>query len=163
GAMEPTRPVPADLPVDREALHAPRAVRLAVLVAALGYFVDIYDLLLFSIVRIPSVKALGVNPDDGAWILSAQMVGLLVGGVARELLQAGLAPRAPSPLPRGRARRRADLVRDRPAHFARGQVRQGDGVGAGARPRVRGPVHVLGPRGGRFLVRRAEPAHEEPA
>ncbi len=58
-----------------------RAVQLAVLVAALGYFVDIYDLLLFSVVRIPSVKALGVSPNDGAWILSAQMLGLLGGGI----------------------------------------------------------------------------------
>ncbi|MFO0592592.1 MAG: MFS transporter [Polyangiaceae bacterium] len=58
-----------------------RAVQLAVLVAALGYFVDIYDLLLFSVVRIPSVKALGVDPNDGAWILSAQMLGLLGGGI----------------------------------------------------------------------------------
>src|ERR1700704_4693618 len=58
-----------------------RAVKLAVVVAALGYFVDIYDMLLFSVVRIPSVKALGVSPDDGAWILSAQMLGLLVGGI----------------------------------------------------------------------------------
>jgi hypothetical protein len=32
-----------------------------VIVAALGYFVDIYDLLLFAIVRIPSLKSLGLN------------------------------------------------------------------------------------------------------
>ena len=32
-----------------------------VIVAALGYFVDIYDLLLFSIIRIPSLKSLGLN------------------------------------------------------------------------------------------------------
>jgi hypothetical protein len=36
-------------------------VTAAVLVAALGYFVDIYDLLLFSIVRIPSLKGLGFS------------------------------------------------------------------------------------------------------
>jgi len=59
----------------------PRAVKLAVLVAALGYFVDIYDLLLFSVVRIPSMKDIGVLPDDGAWILSAQMIGMLIGGI----------------------------------------------------------------------------------
>ena len=58
---------------------------LAVLVAALGYFVDIYDLILFSIVRVPSLRALGV-PDDqilgqGVLLLNMQMGGMLVGGV----------------------------------------------------------------------------------
>ncbi|MDK9719084.1 MAG: hypothetical protein OEL57_14455 [Trichlorobacter sp.] len=33
-------------------------------VAALGYFVDIYDLVLFSIVRVPSLKALGLSGKD---------------------------------------------------------------------------------------------------
>ena len=37
---------------------------LPVLVAALGYFVDIYDLLLFSIIRIPSLKSFGLNDDQ---------------------------------------------------------------------------------------------------
>ena len=41
-----------------------RAVALAVLVAALGYFVDIYDLILFSIVRVRSLTAIGVPPDQ---------------------------------------------------------------------------------------------------
>ncbi len=36
-----------------------RAITLSVVVAALGYFVDIYDLLLFSIVRVPSLVELG--------------------------------------------------------------------------------------------------------
>jgi MFS transporter, putative metabolite:H+ symporter len=56
-----------------------------VIVAALGYFVDIYDLLLFAIVRIPSLKALGVHEDNmlsqGEFLIRAQMIGLLVGGV----------------------------------------------------------------------------------
>ena len=57
---------------------------LTILVAALGYFVDIYDLLLFSIVRKPSLKDLKV-PDDqlanvGLLLLDWQMVGLLIGG-----------------------------------------------------------------------------------
>jgi hypothetical protein len=42
----------------------PRATVLAVLVAALGYFVDLFDLVLFSIVRIPSLKALGITDPD---------------------------------------------------------------------------------------------------
>jgi len=55
---------------------------IPVIISALGYFVDIYDLLLFGIVRIPSLKALGLNPDtEGTFILNCQMVGLLIGGV----------------------------------------------------------------------------------
>jgi MFS family permease len=55
---------------------------LPVIIAALGYFVDIYDLLLFGIVRVPSLKDLGLNADiTGTIILNFQMVGLLVGGI----------------------------------------------------------------------------------
>lgn len=55
---------------------------IPVIISALGYFVDIYDLLLFGIVRIPSLKDLGLNPDtDGTFILNCQMTGLLIGGV----------------------------------------------------------------------------------
>lgn len=56
-----------------------------VIVAALGYFVDIYDLLLFSIVRRPSLMAMGVAEGDlfakGEFLLQVQMTGLLVGGI----------------------------------------------------------------------------------
>jgi MFS family permease len=56
-----------------------------VIIAALGYFVDIYDLLLFSIVRIPSLESLGVPKaeqfDQGEFLLRVQMTGLLVGGI----------------------------------------------------------------------------------
>jgi len=55
---------------------------LPVIVAALGYFVDIYDLLLFGIVRKPSMTALGLNPETvGVSILNWQMGGLLLGGI----------------------------------------------------------------------------------
>jgi putative MFS transporter len=58
---------------------------LAVIVGALGYFVDIYDLLLFSIIRIPSLKGLGLSADEikvkGGDILNIQMYGLLLGGI----------------------------------------------------------------------------------
>ena len=55
---------------------------IPVIVAALGYFVDIYDLLLFGIVRIPSLKSLGLNPDiSGTIIMNYQMTGMVVGGV----------------------------------------------------------------------------------
>ncbi len=52
-------------------------------VAALGYFVDIYDLLLFSIIRIPSLESIGVEnvTDVGLLILNTQMFGLLLGGI----------------------------------------------------------------------------------
>ena len=39
-------------------------IKAIVIVAALGYFVDIYDLILFSIVRISSLKSLGVQGDE---------------------------------------------------------------------------------------------------
>jgi MFS transporter, putative metabolite:H+ symporter len=58
---------------------------LAVIVAALGYFVDIYDLLLFSIIRVPSLKSMGLDDaaiaKDGLKIINIQMMGLLVGGI----------------------------------------------------------------------------------
>jgi putative MFS transporter len=61
---------------------------LPVVVAALGYFVDIYDLLLFTIVREPSLAGIGVQLNDSVQVIAAstkiinwQMVGLLIGGV----------------------------------------------------------------------------------
>src|SRR5215217_5234217 len=58
---------------------------LPVIVGALGYFVDIYDLLLFGIVRKPSLASLGLSPDQvtsvGENIISIQMAGLLIGGI----------------------------------------------------------------------------------
>lgn len=61
---------------------------LAVLVAALGYFVDIYDLLLFTIVREPSLAGVGVDLTNAPAAIAAstkiinwQMVGLLIGGI----------------------------------------------------------------------------------
>lgn len=62
-----------------------RDVFRAVLVAALGYFVDIYDLILFSVVRVKSLTSLGRSGrqllDDGVTLLNAQMIGMLLGGV----------------------------------------------------------------------------------
>ncbi|NOT45533.1 MAG: MFS transporter [Acidobacteria bacterium] len=58
---------------------------LAVLVAALGYFVDIYDLILFSVVRVQSLLGIGVPEDQllatGVLLLNMQMGGMLVGGM----------------------------------------------------------------------------------
>lgn len=58
---------------------------VTVLVAALGYFVDIYDLLLFAIIRVESLQSLGLSAEqikiDGESILQWQMIGLLLGGI----------------------------------------------------------------------------------
>ena len=60
-------------------------VNLTILVAALGYFVDVFDLQLFSMLRVTSLKSLGLPPDQittiGAYLLNWQMVGMLLGGI----------------------------------------------------------------------------------
>ncbi|PWT95990.1 MAG: MFS transporter, partial [Bacteroidetes bacterium] len=64
--------------------------QLAVIVSALGFFVDVYDLLLFGIIRKPSLKDLGLSTEEilttGEWIISIQMIGLLVGGIVWGIL-----------------------------------------------------------------------------
>jgi MFS family permease len=56
-----------------------------VLIAAFGYFVDIYDLVLFGVVRVPSLKDLGISGGDlltnGIVLVNAQTLGLLIGGI----------------------------------------------------------------------------------
>lgn len=62
----------------------------AVIVGALGYFVDIYDLILFSIVRTTSLKDLGFTGDElttrGMLLLNLQMAGMLAGGIVFGIL-----------------------------------------------------------------------------
>jgi predicted MFS family arabinose efflux permease len=57
----------------------------AVIVGALGYFVDVYDLILFSIVRGASLKELGFSGSQllsqGIHLLNLQMLGMLTGGI----------------------------------------------------------------------------------
>lgn len=64
--------------------------QLSVIVSALGFFVDVYDLLLFGIIRKPSLSALGLSPEEvlsqGEWIISVQMMGLLIGGIVWGIL-----------------------------------------------------------------------------
>jgi MFS family permease len=71
---------PTQEPVSYRALFS-----LPVIVAALGYFVDVYDLLVFNIVRVPSLKDLGLSPEEvssmGSKIYNWQQAGLLVGGI----------------------------------------------------------------------------------
>jgi MFS family permease len=56
-----------------------------VIVGALGYFVDVYDLILFTMLRIPSLKSMGFAGDalvnNGVLLLNMQMVGMLAGGI----------------------------------------------------------------------------------
>ncbi len=74
---------------ENKTLHT-NLLSAAVLVASLGYFVDIYDLLLFSIVRIPSLRDLGLTDqqvtEGGIFLLNMQMIGLLVGGIVWGIL-----------------------------------------------------------------------------
>src|ERR1700743_2980871 len=64
---------------------ASRNITFLVIVASLGYFVDIYDLLVFSIVRKASLLDIGISPGDilpqGIFIINLQMLGLLIGGI----------------------------------------------------------------------------------
>ncbi len=72
-------------PVDPRATSLRQILSMPVIVASLGYFVDIYDLVLFSIIRVPSLKALGVSGqaliDNGIFLLNMQMAGMLLGGI----------------------------------------------------------------------------------
>ena len=65
-------------------------LRIPVLVAALGYMVDMYDLFLFSIVRVPSLKSLNLSGEsimkNGIMLLNLQMAGLLIGGIVWGIL-----------------------------------------------------------------------------
>lgn len=66
-------------------IKQPGLLHIAVIVSALGFFVDVYDLLLFGIIRKPSLTDLGLNPqqvlEQGEFIISVQMIGLLIGGI----------------------------------------------------------------------------------
>lgn len=66
--------------------HKSKNIRGIIIVAALGYFVDIYDLILFGIVRVASLKGLGITDDaglkdTGLLLLNMQMAGMLIGGI----------------------------------------------------------------------------------
>ncbi len=67
-----------------------RALNTTVIVAALGYFVDIYDLILFGVVRKPSLQAIGLQPqeifDKGISLLNWQMAGMMLGGIVWGIL-----------------------------------------------------------------------------
>lgn len=62
----------------------------AIIIAALGYFVDIYDLILFGVIRVQSLESLGykgeLNTIYGEWLISIQMFGMLIGGIVWGIL-----------------------------------------------------------------------------
>ncbi|MDX9965605.1 MAG: MFS transporter [Sulfuricurvum sp.] len=62
-----------------------QVLTLPVIVIAMGYFVDIYDLILFGVVRVESLTELGLDKEGitywGSIILNAQMAGMLIGGI----------------------------------------------------------------------------------
>ncbi|QDK83231.1 MFS transporter [Spirosoma sp. KCTC 42546] len=74
---------PETSPANRSTIS--QLLQIPVLVAALGYLVDMYDLFLFSVVRVPSLKALAVEGDrllsEGLFLLNVQMAGMLIGGI----------------------------------------------------------------------------------
>ena len=74
------------MPSDPAALKTKSTVTAAVLLAALGYFVDIYDLVLFSVLRVSSLKSLGVDDSQlvstGGLLLNLQLTGMILGGGA---------------------------------------------------------------------------------
>ncbi len=62
-----------------------QVLTLPVIVIAMGYFVDIYDLILYGVVRVASLTELGLDKEGithwGSIILNAQMAGMLLGGI----------------------------------------------------------------------------------
>ncbi len=71
--------------MEPNAIRANRNVILIIIVASLGYFVDIYDLVIFSIVRVQSFHDIGIAENamrkGGEYVLNMQMGGLLIGGI----------------------------------------------------------------------------------
>ena len=101
-----------------------KGVYFSVAVAALGYFVDLYDIVIFGVVRVASLAELGATGADnttwGIHLLNLQMVGMLLGGFAwvaatRKSSGAGEAPSRD----RGACRRRSIAMGHARATFAR--------------------------------------------
>ena len=71
-------------------LGSKNILNIVVIVAALGYFVDIYDLILFSIVRVPSLKDIGIADSEiknaGIYLINMQMIGMILGGIVWGIL-----------------------------------------------------------------------------
>lgn len=67
-----------------------RLLALSVAAAALGYFVDLFDIVIFGVVRVASLADLGLDAAGittwGIRLLNLQMLGMLVGGFAWGLI-----------------------------------------------------------------------------
>jgi MFS transporter, putative metabolite:H+ symporter len=64
---------------------------IVVIVAALGYFVDVYDLIIFGIVKDSSLMAIGITgaaqiKAAGVYLLNLQLIGLILGGIVWGIL-----------------------------------------------------------------------------
>lgn len=67
-------------------MQAPKTkLSLLIIVAALGYFVDIYDLIVFNVVKNDSLKDLGFSGEElknnEIFLFNLQMTGMLIGGL----------------------------------------------------------------------------------
>ncbi|MGE0637534.1 MAG: MFS transporter [Bacteroidia bacterium] len=58
-----------------------KSVTMLIIVAALGYFVDIYDLVVFNVVKKESMAALGIPAEKEIFLFNMQMIGMLIGGI----------------------------------------------------------------------------------
>ena len=69
--------------MEKKLYHSP--FNIAVLAAGLGFFIDAFDLFLFNVYRIPSLKELGLSGQEltrtGEYLLSVQMLGMMIGGL----------------------------------------------------------------------------------
>jgi MFS transporter, putative metabolite:H+ symporter len=70
--------------MNEQSITKNKTVLLAVVASSLGFFVDLYDIIIVSVVRQSSLLALGVAEGDllskGIWLLNIQMAGMLIGG-----------------------------------------------------------------------------------
>ena len=86
-AMQSSPKLDQSVESDKSTVQTSPLFSAVVIVAALGYFVDIYDLILFSIVRVESLTSLGVVPgtpamtNQGLFLINMQMGGMLLGGI----------------------------------------------------------------------------------
>lgn len=66
-------------------IHQRKKLWFAIAVSALGYFVDVYDIILFAVIRVPSLKALSLSDEQitsvGLLLINLQLLGMLIGGL----------------------------------------------------------------------------------
>lgn len=76
--------IPSSIPSSRDAAYG-SVFNIAVLASGLGFFIDAFDLFLFNVYRIPSLKELGLSgsalTSAGEHLLGIQMLGMMIGGI----------------------------------------------------------------------------------